>query len=279
MTASFRFSQVDVFSDRPLMGNPLAVVHNADGMTKRRMTEFAAWTNLAETTFLSEPASPQADYKVDIFTPVGSLSFAGHPTLGSCHAWLAAGGKPKNAGYIVQECEIGLVKIRQSGKRLAFAAPPRIKEGPLDEAVLHQIARGLGLERAEILAHQWVDNGAGWGAVMLDSAEKVLALKPDGAILHDISFGVIGPYSDRSAADYEVRAFVFPFGAPEDPVTGSLNAGIAQWLMGAGLAKPSYVVSQGRAMNRQGRVYADKLDGDIWIGGQVCPCIEGTVVI
>ncbi len=275
----YKFHQLDVFSKQTLKGNPLAVVHHADGLATSTMADFASWTNLSETTFLLQPEHPQADYKVRIFTPGKELPFAGHPTLGSCYAWLANGGKPKNPDFIFQECGIGLVKIRQAGSKLAFAAPALLKTGELDEAMLVQIAAGLGLRRQDILLHQWVDNGPGWCVVMLESAEKVRAIQPNTTYLAQFKLGVIGPCMEDSDVDYEVRAFVLPYGVTEDPVTGSLNAGIAQWLIGAGLSKPHYVAAQGTALRRAGRVYIDQEGDDIWVGGEVAICIEGQVAI
>lgn len=241
------------------------------------MAGFARWTNLSETTFLLAPRHPEADYRVRIFTPGGELPFAGHPTLGSCYAWLAAGGIPRHPDYIVQECELGLVRIRRDGARLAFAAPPLLKRGPVAEILLTQAAAGLGLHREEILQHQWVDNGPGWFVLMLDSAERVLSLTPEVALLSDLKFGIIGPHKAISDSDFEVRAFVVPLGITEDPVTGSLNAGIAMWLMETGSVRRSYVVSQGTALQRSGRVFVDKVGDDIWVGGYVATCIEGSV--
>jgi PhzF family phenazine biosynthesis protein len=277
MGRRFRFHQVDVFSKSPLRGNPLAVVHDADGVSEETMAGFARWTNLSETTFLQRPTHQDADYKVRIFTPGGELPFAGHPTLGSCFAWLKNGGTPKASELIIQECGIGLVRIRRDGSRLAFAAPDLLRTGALDESTLSQIEAALGLHRGEIRLHQWVDNGPGWAAVMLESAERVLSLRPNAALLGNVKLGVIGPHRQGAEADYEVRAFVFSLGVPEDPVTGSLNAGIARWLVGAGLAGPRFVVSQGTALRRQGRVFIDTVDGDIWVGGEVALCVEGTV--
>ncbi len=272
-----RFHQLDVFTAVPLEGNPLAVVHDAQGLDDERMAAFARWTNLSETTFLLPPTDPAADYRVRIFTPGGELPFAGHPTLGSCHAWLAAGGVPRAAGMVVQECGVGLVRIRRSGSRLAFAAPPLRRSGPLDEALVQRIAAGLGVARADVLQHQWVDNGPGWCAVMLRSAAQVLALRPDFAQLAELNLGVLGAQPPGHEARWEVRAFVPGLGVPEDPVTGSLNAGLAQWLIAAGLAPRSYVAAQGAALGRDGRVFVAQ-DGDaVWIGGDVARCIEGTV--
>jgi PhzF family phenazine biosynthesis protein len=271
-----RFDQLDVFSAEPLRGNPLAVVHAAEGLDEARMAAFARWTNLSETTFLLPPTDAAADYRVRIFTPLGELPFAGHPTLGSCHAWLAAGGMPRAAGMVVQQCGVGLVRVRRSGTRLAFAAPPLRRSGPLDEALLAQIARALRLPRETLIAHQWVDNGPGWCAVMLDSADAVRALRPDWPALGDLELGVVGPQASGSDTAFELRAFIGE-GAYEDPVTGSLNASVAQWLIGAQMAPPRYVAAQGHALGRAGRVHIE-CDGDtIWVGGDVAPCIRGEV--
>jgi PhzF family phenazine biosynthesis protein len=213
---------------------------------------------------------------VRIFTPGGELPFAGHPTLGSCHAWLAAGGRPRAEGAVVQECGIGLVRIRRDGARLAFAAPPLRRTGPLEAALVARIERALGLEAGEVLRHQWVDNGPGWCAVMLGSAQRVLALRPDFAQLGDVKLGVVAPQPPGSETAFEVRAFVASLGVPEDPVTGSLNAGLAQWLVGAGLAGANYIAAQGAALGRAGRVHvASDPAGGLWIGGDVVTCIEG----
>ena len=274
-----RFDQLDVFTAVPLKGNPLAVVHAAQGLTEATMAAFARWTNLSETTFLLPPVDPMADYRVRIFTPGGELPFAGHPTLGSCHAWLAAGGQSRQPGLVVQECGVGLVHIRREGARLAFAAPPLRRTGPVDETLLARIAAGLGVTRAEILQHQWVDNGPGWCAVMLPSAEHVRAVRPDFARLGDVKLGLVGAFPPGHPAAFEVRAFVPSLGVPEDPVTGSLNAGLAQWLIGAGLAPPAYQAVQGTALGRDGRVHVVR-DGDtVWIGGDVAPSITGHVLL
>ena len=274
-----RFDQLDVFSAVPLKGNPLAVVHAAQGLTEATMAAFARWTNLSETTFLLPPVDPMADYRVRIFTPGGELPFAGHPTLGSCHAWLAAGGQSRQPGLVVQECGVGLVHIRREAARLAFAAPPLRRTGPVDETLLARIAAGLGVTRAEILQHQWVDNGPGWCAVMLPSAERVRAVRPDFARLGDVKLGLVGAFPPGHPAAFEVRAFVPSLGVPEDPVTGSLNAGLAQWLIGAGLAPPAYEAVQGTALGRDGRVHVVR-DGDtVWIGGDVAPCVTGHVLL
>jgi PhzF family phenazine biosynthesis protein len=279
MSTRHRFHQLDVFSAVPLKGNPLAVVHDAQGLDDATMAAFARWTHLSETTFLLPPTpaarAEGADYRVRIFTPGGELPFAGHPTLGSCQAWLLAGGQPQREGLVVQECGVGLVRIRRDGQRLAFAAPPLRRSGPLEPALVERIARGLGLRAPEILAHQWVDNGPGWCAVMLGSAAQVLALRPDAAVVGDLKLGVIGPQPAGQETAFEVRAFVGSLGVPEDPVTGSLNAGLAQWLVGAGMAPTRYVAAQGAALRRAGRVHVAAEGGDLWIGGDVATCIEG----
>ena len=278
MPSRHRFHQLDVFTREPLRGNPLAVVHDAECLDDATMSAFARWTNLSETTFLLPATHPEADYRVRIFTPARELPFAGHPTLGSCHAWLAAGGQPRQQD-IVQECGIGLVRIRRDGARLAFAAPPLLRAGPLDADLVDRIARGLGLSSPDIVAHQWIDNGPGWCAVMLQSAGQVLAVCPDLQLLHDLKLGVIGPQPAGSDTRYEVRAFVPGLSVAEDPVTGSLNAGLAVWLINAGEAPARYVAAQGAALGRAGRVHVEQVGTTIWIGGDVCLCIEGEVTL
>jgi PhzF family phenazine biosynthesis protein len=288
-----RFTQLDVFTDRALLGNPLAVVHGADGLSDERMAAFARWTNLSETTFLLAPTERGADYRVRIFTPTVELPFAGHPTLGSCHAWLAAGGQARTAGEVVQQCGVGLVRIRRDGSRLAFAAPPRRRSGPLDAVVVERIARFLQVPRTAIVAHQHCDNGPGWKAVMLASADAVLALRPllgsesdleigvVGACAAPGKVGVVGAHAAGALPAFEVRAF-FPApggGLAEDPVTGSLNAALAQWLIGEGLAPPIYVAAQGAALGRAGRVHVAQDGGDIWIGGDCVTVVQGKAVL
>jgi PhzF family phenazine biosynthesis protein len=274
-----KFHQLDVFSAEAFMGNPLAVVHDADDLTWAQMASFARWTNLSETTFLMKPTSAEADYRVRIFTPGGELPFAGHPTLGSACAWLTAGGLPKRRDMVVQECGAGLVRVRRDGLRLAFAAPPLRRSGLLDEQTLMIIATGLKVSRTDILMHQWVDNGPGWCAVMLRSADQVLALQPDMAVLRDHKLGVIAPYPPGGDAHYEVRAFVPGLGVPEDPVTGSLNAGLGMWLIKTGQAPSRYVVSQGTALKRRGRIYVERLGDDVWVGGDTLVRVSGTVEV
>jgi PhzF family phenazine biosynthesis protein len=271
-----RFHQVDVFSATATKGNPLAVVHAASGISDTTMAAFARWTNLSETTFLLPPSDPGADYHVRIWTPGGELPFAGHPTLGSCWAWLAAGGQPRTPGVVVQQCGVGLVRVRQQGQRLAFGAPPLRRTGPLEPALLAQIVSALRISDADVLHHQWVDNGPGWCAVMLRSAAQVLALKPDWPALGNVKLGVIGAHDAVHDARFEVRAFIGG-GNYEDPVTGSLNASLAQWLIGAELAPATYVAAQGTALGRAGRVHLQREGDTVWVGGDVAPCIDGEV--
>jgi PhzF family phenazine biosynthesis protein len=279
------FTQVDVFTEVALRGNPLAVVHDADGLSDAQMQAFARWTNLSETSFLLRANDPGADYRVRIFTPARELPFAGHPTLGSCHAWLERGGVPRQANEVVQQCGVGLVRIRRDAAlptpRLAFAAPPLRKTGAVAPAVIAQIARSLQIEAGAIQASQWVDNGPGWVAVMLASRDAVLALKPDYAAMRGLELGVVAPWTGADAdAQFEVRAFVPDAGGYEDPVTGSLNASLAQWLIGAGLAPSRYVASQGTVLGRAGRVHVERDDGEngaIWVGGASVSCVRGHV--
>jgi PhzF family phenazine biosynthesis protein len=277
-----RFMQVDVFTHLPLKGNPLAVVLDGQGLDDATMRDFARWTNLSETAFLLPPTQPGADYRVRIFTPDRELPFAGHPTLGSCHAWLQGGGRPQGE-VIVQECGLGLVRVRRQataqGARLAFAAPPLRRTGPLDADTLAQIVRCLRIEPGDVLRHQWACNGPDWATVMLRSAQAVLDLQPDFAVIGALDIGVLGPYPAGSECQFELRAFLPTPGVQEDPVTGSLNAGVAQWLIGADLAPPRYVASQGTAMGRAGRVHVEQAGSDVWIGGHSVTCIEGSLAL
>ena len=275
--ADRRFSQLDVFSATPLRGNPLAVVHDACGLSDAQMADFARWTHLSETTFLLPPDDPAADYRVRIFTPGGELPFAGHPTLGSCHAWLAEGGVPRDPAVVVQQCGVGRVRVRREATRLAFAAPALRRTGTVEPALRAQAVAALGLTDAEVLRLEWVDNGPGWTAALLTDAARVLSLQPDFGRMQGLKLGVVGPYPAGSECQFEVRAFVPGLGVPEDPVTGSLNAGLAQWLIGAGLAPPRYVAAQGAALGRAGRVFVEQDGADIWIGGAVCPVVSGWV--
>lgn len=276
--ANHVFQQVDVFTAVAFKGNPLAVVMGTDGLTDRQMASIANWTNLSETTFLLTPTNPEADYRVRIFTPERELPFAGHPTLGSCHAWLSTGIAPKQEN-IVQECGVGLVRIRQDGKRLAFAAPPLRRAGDVAPDMLARIARALRIEPEAIKASQWVDNGPGWVGVMLATRSELLAIERDYPALPGQALGVVAPWDeteDGTGAQFEVRAFVGTRAA-EDPVTGSLNAGLAQWLIGAGLAPDAYIASQGTKLGRAGRVHVARVGADIWIGGDTVTCIEGKI--
>ena len=268
-----RFSQVDVFSDELTLGNPVAVVHDADGLSDDQMQAFARWTNLSETTFLLAPTEPSADYRVRIFTTYRELPFAGHPTLGSARAWLTAGGVPRVAGQVVQECGVGLVTVREEAGRLAFAAPPRRRSGPVDEADVLDVCASLGLERGDVVDAEWGDNGPGWVIVLLHDAEAVLALEPNAFGRLD-KVGVVGPHPGDSEVAFEVRAF-FPDG--EDPVTGSLNAAIGQWLVGSGRAPASYVAAQGTALGRRGRVHVEQEGDTLWVGGDTVVGITGDV--
>ena len=276
-----RFSQLDVFTTVPLRGNPLAVVHDAHGLTDAQMADMARWTNLSETTFLLPPDDPEADYRVRIFTPGGELPFAGHPTLGSCHAWLAAGGVPRDPRVVVQQCGVGRVRVRREaapdGQRLAFAAPALRRTGPVEPTLRAQAVAALGLADAQVLRLEWIDNGPGWMGALLADAATVLALQPDFAAMRGLKLGVVGPHQAGAECQFEVRAFVPGLGVPEDPVTGSLNAGLAQWLIGAGLAPDAYVAAQGAALGRAGRVHVQREGADVWIGGAVCPVVSGIV--
>jgi PhzF family phenazine biosynthesis protein len=270
-----RFRQVDVFTSQALEGNPVAVVGDSEGLTTERMQAFTDWTNLSEATFLAPPQHPDADYSVRIFCPGRELPFAGHPTLGTCHAWLEAGGQPKG-DVIVQECGVGLVRIRRDGERLAFAAPPLRRSGPLEEQELDRVVHGLGISRSAVVDHQWCDNGPPWRAVLLASAEEVRAVTVDEAILRGLDVGVVGPHDTGHDADVEVRAFFTKgTGVAEDPVTGSLNAALAQWLIPSGRLPAAYVAAQGTQVGRAGRVHVEQQGADIWIGGQSVTVLEG----
>lgn len=278
--AVFKFTQVDVFTDQPLLGNPLAVVHGADALSDAQMQAFAQWTNLSETSFLLQPTDPAADYRVRIFTPGGELPFAGHPTLGTCHAWLQAGGTPRARGMAVQQCGVGLVRIRLDNERAAFAAPP-LRTEAVDDTVLNPVLAALGLHTGQVRASQWLINGGPkWLGLLLDSADSVLAIEPDHAALKTLAeVGVVGPHAPGNACQFELRAFAAKTGIPEDPVTGSLNAGVAQWLIGAGFAPPSYVAAQGTRLGRAGRVRIEQEGHTVWVGGHSVSCIRGELVL
>jgi PhzF family phenazine biosynthesis protein len=279
------YKQVDVFTATPYRGNALAVVLDGGGLSDDTMQRFARWTNLSETVFLLPPEDPRADYRLRIFTPGGELPFAGHPTLGSCHAWLEAGGKPRGGESIVQECKIGLVKIRREGPRLAFAAPPLQRSSP-SPALLSQVAAALGLEAGEIIAAEMLDNGPVWLALLADSPQRVLALSPDHLQLTKlgVKVGIAAAYEAAAAAakapQLEVRAFAAASGIPEDPVTGSLNASLAQWLIADGRMPARYLAAQGACLQRAGRVHiAQDESGQVWVGGESVTCISGAVTL
>lgn len=278
-----RFVLVDVFhdQDRPFSGNPLAVVFGAEDLDTATMQQITRWLNLSETAFLLPPTSNAADYRVRIFTLDREMPFAGHPTLGSCHAWLSGGGVPRNDALIIQECGAGLVPIRRSVEGLAFAAPPLLRSGPVAEAQVQAIADFLQIDRSLIVDAQWADNGPGWVAVLLPSAEAVLALKPRRASATHMDLGVVGPYPAGSPIAFELRAFFSdPYGTIlEDPVTGSLNASVAQWLYATGRISTPYVAAQGTCLGRNGRLsIARDADGTVWVGGQTSTRFAGTRV-
>lgn len=277
-----RFQLVDVFHDGPFSGNPLAVILDAEGFSAQEMQRIARWLNLSETAFLLPPTTRDADYRVRIFTLERELPFAGHPTLGSCHAWLVAGGTPRSADEIVQECGAGLVRVRRREGLLAFAAPPLVRSGPIDEPTLRTIETVLRIDRSRIVDVQWADNGPGWVAVLLESAEEVLALDPLRQFPTRVDIGVVGPYPPGSPVAFELRAFFSDHkgGVVEDPVTGSLNASVARWLLSSGRARAPYVASQGTRLGRAGRVYIDQdRDGTVWVGGKTTTCFSGEYLL
>ena len=271
------FRQVDVFTEVPYAGNPVAVVLDGDGIDDEAMRRLARWANLSETTFVLPPTTPAADYRVRIFTPTTELPFAGHPTLGTCHAWLGHGGTPHGSGEIVQECQAGLVRVRHTEHGLAFAAPPLRRAGPVDDDLAEELITALGVERSSVQAIEWADNGPGWIAVLLDTAQSVLAVRP-GFVDHDV--GLVGPHPPGSPHAIEVRAFFPKDGVlVEDPVTGSLNASVAQWLTGSGRLAAPYVASQGTVLGRAGRVHVTVDDDGVWVGGGTVTCIAGTIEV
>jgi PhzF family phenazine biosynthesis protein len=278
---TFEFQQVNVFSLEPLLGNPLAVVIGADDLSDEQMASFARWTNLSETTFLLRPTLPDADYRVRIFTRSREVAFAGHPTLGSCHAWLAAGGVAKGTN-VVQECGLGLVHIRRTFERLSFAAPKLLRSSPVEPEILARVIKGLELTPQSVLTSNWVDNGSGWLAIMLRSRGRLLALRPNYSTLAGLKVGAFAafePHQDGDSAQFEVRAFSAEDAGHEDPVTGSLNAGLAQWLIKSRIAPSRYVVSQGTVLKRKGRVYIEQDGSQIWVGGTVKTCVAGKLVL
>ena len=272
-----RYTEVDVFSPEAYFGNALAVVHDAEGLDAERMQRFAQWTNLSETTFLAAPKHPEADYSVRIFTATQEFPFAGHPTLGSAYAWLAAGGVPKNQGFVIQECGAGLVKVKVDGQNLSFQAPPLTRYEPLDDALQARVAAALGIKREQILDSSWIVNGPQWIGVRLASAQQVLDLAPAQADLGELEIGVAGPHPQGGEAQFEVRAFLGNDPVFEDPVTGSLNAGLGKWLHDTGAAPEHYVAAQGTMLGCKGRVQVDIEPDGVWVGGHVSHCVSGEV--
>ncbi|MEV5080005.1 PhzF family phenazine biosynthesis protein [Streptomyces sp. NPDC056159] len=274
------FAQVDVFSTVPYSGNPVAVVLDGTDLTQEEMQRLARWTNLSETTFVLLPTAPEADYRLRIFTPQGELPFAGHPTLGSARAWLDGGGTPQHADRIVQECAAGLVTVRRGKGTLSFAAPPRVRDGALDDTYLNQIVAAFGITRDQVVAHQWVDNGPGWAVLQLRTAEEVLALEPDLSLIPAAMVGAIGAYPEGSGHNFEMRTFAPGAGVPEDPACGSMNAAVGQWLTATGAAPSTYRVSQGTRLGRAAsiEITADA-DGTVWVTGAATVCIRGTISV
>jgi PhzF family phenazine biosynthesis protein len=277
------FAQIDVFSPTPYLGNPVAVVLDGTDLTDETMQRLARWTNLSETTFILPPTTTAADYRLRIFTPGGELPFAGHPTLGSAHAWLGAGGTPATTGRIVQECPAGLITLlnerdAQGTEILSFAAPPTLRTGPLDEKYLQAVVDAFGIDPGQVLAHQWVDNGPGWAVLRLPTATDVLALDPDLSRIPQAMVGAIGAHPDGSEHAFEMRTFAPGVGVAEDPVCGSMNASVAQWLLSTGAVHGSYRVSQGTRVGRAGTIVLTTDDsGTVWVGGATTTCIHGTI--
>ncbi|UTI63649.1 PhzF family phenazine biosynthesis protein [Paraconexibacter antarcticus] len=276
------FAQVDVFSAQPCGGNPVAVVLDAEGWEDEELRRVARWTNLSETTFVLPPTQPGADYRVRILTPTTEFPFAGHPTLGTCHAWLEAVGEPGRE-HVVQECAAGLIAIRRTPDGLAFAAPPLLRSGPVEEALLDEIAAALGVARGDIVDAAWADNGPGWAAVLLGSVDAVLALRP-GPLPVDVGVAALtAAGEDPDGAALEVRAFCRDGdgqGVLEDPVTGSLNASLAGWLLGAARLRAPYLARQGTVLGRSGRIHITQdEDGGVWVGGATTTVVTGTVAI
>lgn len=271
--------QLDVFDSGPLTGNPLAVVLDGSELTTEQMQSFTDWTNLSEATFLLPPSDPEADYRVRIFCPGRELPFAGHPTLGTCHAWLAAGGEPQDPERVVQECGAGLVPIRRDGDLLAFAAPPITRSGPVEAELLADRLSRLGLTDADVVDAAWIDNGPGWMGLLLGSATAVLDVALPTDSLPGFDVGLIGFHEAGAECAIEVRAFFADArgSVREDPVTGSLNASVAQWLTSTGRLETPYVAAQGRSIGRAGRIHVGERDGDVWVGGHSTVVVDGTV--
>ncbi|MGP5558412.1 PhzF family phenazine biosynthesis protein [Corynebacterium flavescens] len=279
MPKSYPFAQVDVFSQSFYQGNPLAVILEAEDLSDSDLQKIARWTNLSETTFLLPPTQEGADYRVRIFTPRGELPFAGHPTLGSAHAWLEHHGDSRDKEVLVQECAAGLIKVRRGEGILSFAAPATQRSGDLNEDFLATIARAFGIERQDIAAHQWVDNGPGWAVVQLPTAQQVLDLQPDLSLIPDAMVGAIGAYPAGSEFDFEMRSFAPRAGVAEDPVCGSMNASVGQWLIRSGRVDGAYRVSQGSLLGRAGdiTITPDEM-GTVWVGGATNTLFRGTAL-
>jgi PhzF family phenazine biosynthesis protein len=273
-----RFRQVDVFGVDSYDGNPVAVILDSEGLTDKELSAISAWTNLSECTFLLPPTEPTADYRVRIFSLKTELPFAGHPTLGTACAWLDAGGVPSQPGLIIQECIAGLVPIRIEDDLLAFSAPPRIRSGPVEATILDAVIEILGIERDQVVNSEWLDNGPGWVGILLDSAESVLKIRPN-ASAHPgrWDIGVIGAHAAGSESAFELRAFFTEGSEPlrEDPITGSLNASAAEWLLSKNRATAPYIASQGSAIGRNGRIHISEADGKIWVGGKTKVVLSG----
>ena len=280
MTATARpFAVVDVFSSTPYLGNPVAVVLDAEGLDDDAMQRIARWTNLSETTFVFPPTGAEADYRVRIYTPEAELPFAGHPTLGAARAWLDNGGVPGSPVGVVQECQAGLVQVRAEDGLLFFAAPPTVRSGDLDESYLETTSAALGLSRDQIVSHQWIDNGPGWAVIQVATAAEVLALEPDLSRIPEAMVGVLGAHPAGSPYRYELRTFAPLAGVPEDPACGSMNAAVAQWLVRTGEVTSPYRVSQGGRLHRAGDItISPDPDGTIWVGGRAVTLQSGTVV-
>lgn len=273
-----RFHQLDVFSSVLGLGNPLAVVHDADSLTTEEMARFARWTNLSETAFLLTPTDERADYRVRIFTPGRELPFAGHPTLGSARAWVIGGGAARN-GALVQECGAGLVRVRQNGTAFAFEAPALVRNGPVEAGIRSRVVAALGVKHAAVRAIEHIDNGPGWIGVLLESADAVLSIEPDFAGVDDLHIGVLGAAAPEHPADFEMRAFAPAIGVAEDPVTGSLAAGFARWLIPSAQAPPRFTIRQGTRLQRNGTIRIDLEDDVVWVGGDTVVGVSGEVAL
>ncbi|MDN4471825.1 PhzF family phenazine biosynthesis protein [Demequina zhanjiangensis] len=275
------FRQIDVFGSGPFSGNPLAVILDADDLTTEQMVRISEWTNLSECTFVLKPTDPAADYRVRIFSLSSELPFAGHPTLGTARAWLDAGGVPRTPGAVVQECGVGLVPLRHDGASLAFAAPPLQRSGPVDDAFLKEVCGVLGISPDDVVDASWVDNGPGWVGLLLKDADAVLAVAPTAPSGGRWDIGIAGLHPEGSDLALEVRAFFCHDGGVlrEDPVTGSLNASLAQWLTSTGRLAAPYAARQGVALGRDGRILVEESDAQLWIGGATEVSVSGTIEV